>query len=81
MSLENIMSISAGAMDAQTVRLNLAASNVANADTVDSSPETAFKAKRAVFKTILEDQVHRGGRAYAPARVPHRALRLLPLPV
>ena len=44
MSLENIMSISAGAMDAQTVRLNLAASNVANADTVDSSPETAFKA-------------------------------------
>ena len=65
MSLENIMSISAGAMDALTVRLNLAASNVANADTVDSSPETAFKAKRAVFKTILEDQVHRGGRVYA----------------
>jgi flagellar basal-body rod protein FlgC len=60
MSLENIMSISAGAMDAQTARINLAASNIANADTVDSSPETAFKAKRAVFKTILEDEVHRG---------------------
>ena len=47
-------------MDAQTARINLAASNIANADTVDASPETAYKAKRAVFKTILEDEVHRG---------------------
>ena len=47
-------------MDAQTARINLAASNVANADTVDSSPEKAFKAKRAVFKTVLEDQVYLG---------------------
>lgn len=60
MSFENIMSISSAAMDAQTVRINLAASNVANADTVDSSPEKAFKAKRAVFKTVLEDQVYLG---------------------
>jgi len=60
MSFENIMSISGGAMDAQTARINLAASNIANADTVDSTPEAAFKAKRAVFKTILEDEVHRG---------------------
>ena len=52
-------------MDAQTIRINLATSNVANADTVDSSPENAFKAKRAVFKTILEDQVSRGARQYA----------------
>ena len=60
MSFENIMSISSAAMDAQTARINLAASNVANADTVDSSPEKAFKAKRAVFKTVLEDQVYLG---------------------
>ena len=60
MSFENIMSISSAAMDAQTARINLAASNVANADTVDSSPEKAFKAKRAVFQTVLEDQVFRG---------------------
>ena len=60
MSFENIMSISSAAMDAQTARINLAASNVANADTVDSSPEKAFKAKRAVFKTVLEEQVYLG---------------------
>ena len=65
MSFENIMSISGGAMDAQTARINLAASNIANADTVDSTPEAAFKAKRAVFKTILEDEVYRGADAVA----------------
>ena len=52
-------------MDAQTARINLAASNIANADTVDSSAEKAFKAKRAVFQTILEDEVHRGLRIVA----------------
>ena len=65
MSFENIMSISGGALDAQTARINLAASNIANADTVDTSPEQAFKAKRIVFNTILEDEVYRGGRAIA----------------
>ena len=65
MSFENIMSISGGALDAQTARINLAASNIANADTVDTSPEQAFKAKRIVFKTILEDEVYRCGRAIA----------------
>lgn len=60
MSLENIMSISAAAMDAQTSRINLAASNVANADTVDTTPEKAYKAKRAVFETVLQDELHRG---------------------
>ena len=59
------MSISGGALDAQTARINLAASNIANADTVDTSPEQAFKAKRIVFKTILEDEVYRGVRAIA----------------
>ena len=65
MSFENIMSISGGAMDAQTARINLAASNIANADTVDNSRESAFKAKRAVFKTILEDEVYRGAKLVA----------------
>ena len=60
MSFEDIMSISGGAMDAQTARINLAASNIANSDTVDSTPEAAFKAKRAIFKTILKDEIYRG---------------------
>ena len=60
MSFENIMSISGAAMDAQTARINLAASNVANADTVDTTADKAFKAKRAVFETVLQDEVYRG---------------------
>ena len=52
------MSISGVAMDAQTARINLAVSNIANVDTVESSAETAYKAKRAVFKTILEGQAN-----------------------
>ena len=60
MSFENIMSISGAAMDAQTARINLAASNVANADTVDTTEEKAFKAKRAVFETVLQDEIYRG---------------------
>ena len=47
-------------MDAQTARINLAASNIANSDTVDTTPEDAFKAKRAIFKTILKDEIYRG---------------------
>ena len=60
MSFENIMSISGAAMDAQTARINLAASNVANADTVDTTADKAFKAKRAVFETVLKDEIYRG---------------------
>ena len=60
MSFENIMSISGAAMDAQTARINLAASNVANADTVDTTADKAFKAKRAVFETVLQDELYRG---------------------
>ncbi len=60
MSFENIMSISGSAMDAQTARINLAASNVVNADTVDTSPDKAYKAKRAVFETVLQDEIYRG---------------------
>ena len=71
MSFENIMSISGGALDAQTARINLAASNIANADTVDTSPEQAFKAKRIVFKTILEDEVYLGVRAIAGLSLIH----------
>ena len=58
MSLENIMNIAGMAMDAQTVRLNLSVSNIANAETLASSSEDAYKAKRPVFKTVLESEVN-----------------------
>jgi flagellar basal-body rod protein FlgC len=45
-------------MDAQTIRINAAVSNIANADTQAGSPDDAFKAKRVVFKSILACEVN-----------------------
>jgi len=58
MSFENIMGIAGQAMDAQTIRINAAVSNIANADTQSGSPDDAFKAKRVVFKSILASEVN-----------------------
>ena len=41
-------------MNAQTIRMNATASNLANAGTVGSSEEDAFKAKRPVFQALVE---------------------------
>jgi flagellar basal-body rod protein FlgC len=48
----NIFNIAGSAMSAQTVRLNTTASNLANADSVSTKPEDAYKARHPVFKTV-----------------------------
>ena len=58
MSFENIMGIAGQAMEAQTIRINAAVSNIANADTQAGAPDDAFKAKRGVFKSILASEVN-----------------------
>ncbi len=55
MSLFNILNIAGSAMSAQSVRLNTTASNLANADSVSSSAETTYRARRPVFATALAD--------------------------
>ncbi|MBT3144392.1 flagellar basal body rod protein FlgC [Neptunomonas phycophila] len=50
MSLTNIFNIAGSAMSAQTVRLNTTASNMANADSVSSSIEETYRARKPVFK-------------------------------
>lgn len=57
MSLHNIFGIAGSALNAQTVRLNTVASNLANASTVASSEQEAFKAKRTVFKALVDQQL------------------------
>ncbi len=54
MSLSQAFSTSLGAMSAQSVRLNLIASNVANVDVSAKSEQEAYKAVRPFFK-IVED--------------------------
>ena len=57
MALESIFSVAGSALNAQTTRMNATASNLANAATVAGSEDGAFRAKRAVFKSILADQM------------------------
>lgn len=54
MSFFRIFDTAGSAMSAQSVRLNTTASNLANADTVASSPEAAYRAKEPVFSAIQQ---------------------------
>ena len=55
MSLFNIFDISGTAMNAQSLRMNLTASNIANADSVAGDEKSAYKARQPVFSTILDE--------------------------
>ena len=50
MSLINTFSVSTKAMQAQAIRLNTIASNIANADVSSASAESAYKAKKVIFQ-------------------------------
>jgi len=54
MSLFNVFGISGSGMSAQSVRLNLTASNIANSESVASTAKEAYKARHPVFQTVLE---------------------------
>lgn len=52
MSLFNVFNISGSAMSAQSQRLNVVASNLANADSVTSANGQPYKAKQVVFEAM-----------------------------
>ncbi len=53
MSLFNVFDISGSALSAQSVRLNAISSNLANAEVVSSSEESAYRARYPVFESAL----------------------------
>jgi len=57
MSLYNIFDIAGSGMSAQTTRLNLVASNMANADTVSSSTGETYRARQPVFSAVLQNEI------------------------
>ena len=59
----SVFDIAGRAMSAQMVRLNTTASNLANAGSVSSSRETAYRAIKPVFETVT------GGAGEATVRV------------
>jgi flagellar basal-body rod protein FlgC len=81
MSLSSIFNISSTAISAQSQRLNIVASNLANADSVAGPDGNAYKARQVVFQarqperadgtagvrvsSIIEDQTP-GKRTYEP---------------
>ncbi|QCZ94292.1 flagellar basal body rod protein FlgC [Salinimonas iocasae] len=54
MGLFNVMNISSTGMEAENVRLNTTASNIANANTVSSSYGETYKARHPVFAAELQ---------------------------
>jgi len=55
MSFERLMSIAGTGMNAQLVRMNTTASNLANAGVVAGTDAGAFRAKRPVFESLLNN--------------------------
>ena len=53
MSMLSIFNVAGSAASAQSQRLNVVASNLANADTVAGPDGTAYKARQVTFQTQL----------------------------
>lgn len=54
MSLNSIYDIAGSSLNAQTLRLNTIASNMANAETAAASPEDVYRARRPVFAEVMQ---------------------------
>ena len=52
MSLFNIFNVAGSAMSAQSQRLNVVSSNIANADTATSAKGQTYRAKQVVFSAV-----------------------------
>ena len=57
MSSFKIFDIAGSGMNAQNLRMNIVASNMANVDAVSSSMEETYRARQPVFRAVL-DQVN-----------------------
>ncbi len=70
MGLFNVFDIAGSAMTAQSLRLNVVASNMANANSVTSSTGEPYRAKQVVFETRpLNPAMPRGVAGVAVQRV------------
>ncbi|HUA25258.1 MAG TPA: flagellar basal body rod protein FlgC [Steroidobacteraceae bacterium] len=69
MAITNIFDIAGSGMSAESVRLNTVASNLANADSVSNSPQTAYKARYPVFQAVQDALAGTGPTGAADASV------------
>ena len=61
MSMFKIFDVSGSAASAQTQRLNVVASNLANADTVAGPDGKSYKARQVVFQTLMMGEATSAG--------------------
>jgi len=53
MSLFNVFNVSGSALNAETIRLNTTASNLANAETVNGDATKVYRARHPVFQAMM----------------------------
>ena len=56
MQLDNVFGIAGTALNAQAVRMNATASNLANANSVAGSEQEAYRGKRPLFKALRSEE-------------------------
>ncbi len=61
MQLDHVFGIAGTSLNAQTIRMNATASNLANANSVAGSEEEAYRAKRPLFKALMKEEMTHAG--------------------
>lgn len=56
MSLFDVFNVSGSAMNAETIRLNTTASNLANAESVNGDVTKVYRARHPVFQAVMNSQ-------------------------
>ncbi|HNP64353.1 MAG TPA: flagellar basal body rod protein FlgC [Woeseiaceae bacterium] len=61
MSLFKVFDVAGSAMNAQSVRMNVTASNLANAGSVSGDPDKVYRARQPVFSSFSESLANQTG--------------------
>jgi flagellar basal-body rod protein FlgC len=71
MSLFSVFNTAGSALNAETIRLNTTASNLANAESVNGDPTKVYRARHPVFQTMMNtwDQGYDGENSTVGVRV------------
>jgi len=55
MALYNVFNIAGSSMSAQSIRLNTVASNLANADVVNTNEKNVYRSRQPVFSAVMNE--------------------------
>lgn len=61
MSLFDVFDVAGSAMNAQSVRMNVTSSNLANAGSVSGDPDKVYRARQPIFSSFSESLANQSG--------------------